>query len=528
VIDGPRGPFRRDRVLVAAAMVAVAGASVWAVGFGRSRSTSRPSTLIGAAVDLERHSRPVFTVSREIKRCAQLLPGGKVLRLFLTGPMEAIDVDLAEGRSSPSTLLPETFASGCPQLSPDGRHLLFEKEQLGRRPQVMLSGQTDGREAAMITEGDGPFWLPSGDAFLYRMDETRSAVFAIGRGPVLLPERIVGVRSVADHAINERGDKVGVMFLERDSGLKLMFEIYSYPQPALERRVALPLNGQTWSTYDLRRNAWQLSLADGRYLVRCELRSDGDCERLLSLSGAHVIGSYRSEVGLAAIVNRKTYSTVLKSRDGALREYFDENGADFTSTGDAVLGLRLDDGRAVIGAQRWNEREPAIRTNGPLDVFPAIAPDGKHFTYSRGYEKVVLSCPLDEGSTEHCRTIHKDPLGTSFPRLSPDGQLLAYVALSTSGWRLRIVPMGNGPSTDLSVRTVRAIRWSSPTTLWMCVPEQKSWVEVDAIAARLTGKTVQKDEFACEYPPAGTGEPASFEVRRVLSVTSEVRLARGL
>jgi hypothetical protein len=210
VVDGvARAPWRRRMLVLVPAVTLVVAGLVVGTGGRDSRSTD---TLTGVALDLEKNSVKLLSTDRRITRCAQMLPGGRTLRLFLREPVEALDLHLADGRTAAANLLPDTFASGCPQVSPDGHRLLFEKQRSVGRPQVMLSDWPDGRDATIVTEGDGAFWLSSGDAFLYRMDVTRSAVFWLGRGPLMFPDTGGGVRQVSSHAPNSRGDEIAIVF----------------------------------------------------------------------------------------------------------------------------------------------------------------------------------------------------------------------------------------------------------------------------------------------------------------------------
>src|SRR5205814_9976338 len=103
-------------------------------------------------------------------------------------PAEALDVDLATGQTSRPPLIAEAIANGCPQLSPDGRRLLYVKGDESKRSQIMLSGSADGQEAAPITEGTSPSWMPSGEEFVYAFDKHRAAAFTLPKTRLLFPD----------------------------------------------------------------------------------------------------------------------------------------------------------------------------------------------------------------------------------------------------------------------------------------------------------------------------------------------------
>jgi serine/threonine protein kinase len=520
-ISGRRLGRRRLSLLVGAPLLLLLPALFLA---SRAARHSRPRTVLtGAPLDLAKHSSLLFRTDRVPIQCGQMLPGGTTLRLFLTNPAEAIDVDVSSGRVVPSNLVPEAFASGCPQVSPDGRRLLYERQRPEGRPYVMLSDSPDGREAKMITEGDGPFWLASADAFLYAVDANRSAVFWIGHGPVLFPDAGEGPRRILSHAANQAGDQIATVFGGR---LPVTLEIHGYPQTALLRRLELPIGPYPWIEFDPVRGQWQISLTENGRVLRCEIREDGSIARLLQLDGFFVASSYRAAAGLVAIATRGSKTaTLVRKADGRTREYPDMP-ADFGPDGQAAFSMFLPDDRSVIAAQRFDEPRPRILTSGPHDRHPALNPDGKTFLYCAGQN--VNICSLDALGPAECHVLHSDPLGPWFARLSPNGRRLAYNVLDASGWRLRIQPMDRQPMRDLSIRGPGAIRWLSDTSLWNCSKSAGGWLEVDALAGRFTGRTLPSPDVNECVPPSGMAELADFEVRRSVNVTTEVRLVQGM
>jgi serine/threonine protein kinase len=524
-VIGRRSP-RRWRVALITASLLTLPAIIFSVA-RKDAGSGPPSILTGKAVDLAKNSVPIFTIHRDITRCAQLLPDGKTLRLFLRQPLEAIDVDLVRGGASPSKLVPEAMVSGCPQLSPDGRRLLYERPREEGRPQILLSDWPDGRNAKVITEGDGPFWLAAGDAFLYAMDANRSAVFVIGRGPALFPDSGLGPRTLATHAVTPTGDQIAVMFNTVVPRMKQMVDLYSYPAMSLLKRLDLPIVGNPWMEFDPTRGSWQTSIGDPEHLVRCELRGDGHCHRLLALEGVDVNASYRSRMGLVAITTHRRRSTsVTRRADGKTQEYVSPGAADLGPEGEAAFNVFMDDGRWAIAVQHFGEGQPRFVTDGPMDVSPAINSDGRTFLFNRG-GRDVYSCSIDDG--RDCHILHTDSLGPIYPRLSPTGRALAYEVSDAGGPRLRIVTLDGGRTRDLSVRSSGPILWTSDTTLWNCEPDVRVWTEVDAAMGRSTGRQISFSDppILCE-PPPGLADLANFEVRRRVDVTTEVRLVRGM
>jgi hypothetical protein len=399
----------------------------------------------------------------------------------------------------------------------------------------MLSESPDGRDATAITDGEGPYWLPSGDAFLYTVDYSRSAVFWIGHGPVQFATTPVGNQRVAYHALNDRGDQVAVLFRRSFPVPGTSLDVYRYPQTDLVRSIRLP-----WETHyriqnDPKRETWQISMRDPERFTLCEVNEDGTCRRLLKSAEADVAGSYRSRAGLVAITGRISFSSRLSDRSGHTQEYSRHLGIDFAPSGDAVLGLPLEDGRLVIAIQRRGESKPRIVSDGPLDVWPTFGPQGKSFVYvGRADTKSVVQCAFD-GQASDCQVIHREPLVPSCPRLSPDGAFLSYVVQDGGGQRMRIIPMhSGGPTRDLSVPVGANHRWTSSSRLWLCETVHKQWEEIDAVAGIRTGRTLPfpgdaDQAYGCLQPPPPLADHfADFEVTTRSRITQEIRLARGM
>jgi hypothetical protein len=487
---------------------------------------------VGEAVDLARSSVPVLAARRAVS-CTQLLQGERSLRVLYRDPPEAFDLDIATGRTSSIKLVPAALGAGCPQLSPDGRRLPYQRERRGARAQIMLSPHADGSDAEVVTEGDYPQWFSSGKEILYRLDNTRAAVFALGKGQTMVSEDGASARRLYDSAVSEDGSRIAVLSTQSDRR-RTTVDLYEYPSAKLIQRWFLAPE-PTMISFDRVRRSWQVSSRRGRNLERCELTKGGDCSLLARLPGTDLVSSLRSELGLLLFAARPTHSTVVRSQiDGAEREYFDDQlpPPDIADTGDALFTILREDGRQVVALQRWNERTPRPLTSGELDVHPVFASSQKAFLYVRAPDQAIVLCDLEEQAARSCRILVSDPLGPSFPRMSPDGKRLAYVTVSGATPHVRIVSLdGSSPRRDFEVAVDQGwyLRWSSSSTLWSC-GHGTGWEERDATNWEPTGKRRPAIDAVsvCQTPPPGTGQPARFDVQRTRSLTFEILLARGL
>jgi hypothetical protein len=250
-----------------------------------------------------------------------------------------------------------------------------------------------------------------------------------------------------------------------------------------------------------------------------------------------VIASYRASLGMVALVEHsKGFASLTRKADGKTQEYAVPGWAEFGPGGEALLNVKGADGRWKVTLQRFGERQPQFHSDGPWDLNPSLNPDGRTFLYTGDGAHVVYSCGMDAISTRDCRVLHTDPLSPMFPRLSPNGRLLAYTIFDAAGRRLRIVSLDGRPMRDLSVPGRGPVLWTSDTTLWHCEGGEARnvpiWTEVEATAGRPTGRTISGPQgpdqsTLCASPPSLVDQ-ANFEVRRRLEVTEEVRLVRGM
>src|SRR5204863_3579633 len=93
------------------------------------------------------------------------------------------------------------------------------------------------------------------------------------------------------------------------------------------------------------------------------------------------------------------------------------------------------------------------------------------------------------GRATTCQTIHTEPSGPRFLRLSPDGRLVAYFTTHGSGGRLRILDAHTRLVTDLGIsRSICPPIWSSASALWIYEKGASGWKEIEASSGRPTGQ----------------------------------------
>ena len=168
----------RALAIATATVVAAATGLAW-LGARRSggaahQPTTQQSPLIvpsGEPADWTEKAVVLAEVPERIY-CTSLLPDRKTIRFVWGDPRRAEDVDTVTRRRVQSPLAPETYAEGCPDVSPDGKRLVYQGHTTDGRPFAFLSHRSDGRDAvatvqtAEPTMASEPTWISDVTLFL--------------------------------------------------------------------------------------------------------------------------------------------------------------------------------------------------------------------------------------------------------------------------------------------------------------------------------------------------------------------------
>ncbi len=515
--------------------IPVVAAALALAAIARSRSPKEPAVskasaalqLTGEAIDLGTGSRLVMSASEGV-RCAQLIGNGRQVRLVWASRSRPVDVDLESGRTSPASLLPETYEFECPQLSPDGRSLLFTRRGGNDQRRIMLSHTADGSGAEELTEGNRPIWLPSGNEFVFDSDSRRAGIYTLAGKRILFPDSPPAQKTLFDKAVDDRSERVALLF--REKSMQTRVEIYDYASLSLLETMAFDLR-INWISFDPARRRFQISAEEPARRTVAEL-STGRAERIARFAGADIHRIMRATNGLAFLTNKATNSIFLKSPDGEEKLLFTP-GAFFqpsaSSTGDVLAQQKLSDGRWIIVASSRPGEVRAL-TEGPEDAQPAFV-GRRSFAYLSLRQNAVVLCALVDRGAPTCRQLLTDPLAPSALFPSPDGSLIGYLTNYGSSLRIRVMPSSGGDMRDLASATLGCIpSWATDHSLWIYSPAQKGWVETEALTGAVTGRvhaTKATKQSPCPDRPAGDDNP-SYRLRVDTSRSTELRLTDAL
>ena len=409
----------------------------------RPNETLQRARIVGEPGEWKDRARSL--VAREgTLQCLDALPDGNRVRAIWRRPDVALDIDVFTGQSTPSRLAPETYRGGaCPQLSLDGRSLVFSSE--GHKRMVMLSREPDGRNAEPLVPGYAPIWMPSGNEIVYAADSHRVAVLAPPGSPTFLSEAFTGNRMIYDIGVSPTGNEVAVLYGGENNDSFLAK--YEFPSLALKSRSVVPMKGLALR-YRPSPGSLYLLAGDNSKRLLAELSADGSVRprgRLDALSAVFL------SVAGADLVSTMRSTDLLYVRDANGREQLLASSPRFgqaaeSQSGDLLVSELLN-GREVIALSRRGSRALEPITLGPLDSEPAFTPDGSEFAYFDGAHGNIVLCSLR--SPLACRNWAHEADGFSLPAFSPGGQSLAYVA------RL------GGPSGIGSFSEARLLAWIS-------------------------------------------------------------------
>jgi hypothetical protein len=422
-------------------------------------------------------------------RCIRVLPDGRTVRFVSGSPSRAEDLDVGSGQRRPAPLVPASYAEGCPDVSPDGRRMVYAGHTPDGRAYAFVSERPDGSEAVPVvataepSQDSEPTWLADGDSFTYDVDVRHMGVYSLvtNRGAVLAEP------TTAPHASAFRyvsSDRIFVSaWLDATST-----EISGYASPSLREEYHLHL---TEYLTDWRPAGASHAFYTTTNFVPPSTVFDIDLAHNLSRRAGFIAGQFVDRLATAAaglvLVSSRVSSTVsVRWQDGRqteLRRDWLVFGGDRCGD-DLLLAEKSGDGIAVV---RVDPRGAALArmSPGPSDLQVTCAPDGRSWLYSSfGAGLGLWRC---EGTS--CRRLVGDATWGS--AVSPDGERIAFATVTARGPAVRWVASAGGDAHDLAdTETICGPTWSSPRTLWIARRHGSNivWTEIDADSGRATGR----------------------------------------
>jgi hypothetical protein len=488
-----RSTFAGRRIWGAAAAVAL-GAGLVAVGLGGSwfraaAPTAAPDPIAERAADWSR-SRVIVALAGSFCLEARR-PNRRMVRAVSRLPAAVVDIDAESGFFSQK---PDLAEAGCLSESADGKTVLFGKEG-----QVMLARQLDGQDAAPVTPGANPSWLPSGRAFVFADPQQRLAIGDLqGRIQRLAAPGPAPVQ-IRDVAVDDRGHRAAAVAAYGEPAKETRIDLYDLRTLQLLRsRKASPRTRSV--EFDPVRRSFQFSEERGGQAVWSELTEQGESRVLGRLTGQNIDAAVRVTGGfLFTATIRSTSGGLYRVGPDGAEQYISARARQFRSSpaGDLVY-VNLD--RADRGTIMLKRRDRPVRDLSEPDMFgdPNISADGRVVVFDHLLTGEIFRCDLTSGDDKSgCQLITVDR--TLFPgqglALDPAGGRVAYLARASSAGgaslQLRLLTVKTRQVRDLaSIETTCEpacqIDWPSASTIRLCSPRRSTVVEVDVASGQKT------------------------------------------
>jgi hypothetical protein len=527
-----RRPVVLAGALTLAAAVAVGGLWArhrWPVLVTQPSAQALLIAPTGEAADWTDTSTVLVEVPDRIT-CTRLLPDRRTIRFVWGTPPRAEDFDLVTRKRGPSPLVPAAYAEGCPDLSPDGKRLVFQSHTPEGRAFAFVSERPDGKDAvpavqtAEPTMSSEPTWLPDGESFSYDVDPKHMGVFSTVEARLtVLPEPtlrpfVTSFRSVAG----------GRIFVSRTSET-LDTDLVAHSWPLLREELRLRYSG---IVMDLVRDP-----LDALYFVDTTKTQYAQIVAIYpDIRRARRLGRIRDRIirypqlsaaGFTFVSVHAGADLFAKASDGSMTRVTHDwkvfNAAN--CAGDFIVQRYEDsirsDGNRETTIERIDRRgaRVAVLEHGAAEGPPGCSPDGNIIFLVGSSTPGITRC--ERGKCRRLSSIAAHSLA-----VSPDGRRLVVLTFDQRGVEVWLLKSDTGEARYISEsETGCRPGWASMDSLWISRRRAGEfvWVEVNADSGRETGRVVRGSRDCSDggFDPASPVDP---NIRIVNDQTSQLRL----
>jgi hypothetical protein len=436
-------------------------------------------------------------------------------------PRRAEEIDLKTGHRGPWKIAKAAYEYGCPQISPDGHSLLFEKKVDGIQ-EIFLSETRDVTGGKQLIRGAAPTWLPNGQEFVFVLDTRHAAMFSVSTRQMVVVGDVGNEYAIDDLAVDALGKSLAILYSSTSLGSVLI--VYGLPDlrvlsqsqvPRWARNLTFDDVGNIRFTIVTREGSRQLvsTKSDTKDLTRIAFVPSSDIRETLTVGHTQLAIARTVHFDLQSI--DETGAITALTSDGR-----SVHGSFSSSRGLVLIQRRLPDSREAIVLRHRDGSERQV-TSGPTDVAPAFFPDGDSWVFAKASAGELQECSVTEGT---CSVLVKDPLVPIYATPSPSGGAVAYVT-ALNGTRVRVVSRSTKVVRDLGSAQLCPPLWNEENRMWIVIasgPDKITWAEIDSLNGKRTGQ-VRSAKIAagrddCPVP----SDLAGLEKRpRVVSSTVE-------
>jgi serine/threonine protein kinase len=438
-------------------------------------------TITGSPRDLGIGSKVFATFDQRV-HCFAILPGGESARVVWGKPRLAEDIDIASGHRTPSTLLPQTYETDCPQLSPHGDSILFTRLSAGVSPQIMRA-KANGQDASALTNGAEPRWMPNGEEFLYNVDTGHVGLFSLPTmsSSIVLDNRGQATRYLYKKTVNASGDLIAIAY--NGDVVSRVLDLYSVPDLHLVSSWRIPFSIRGVSFDD---QALTLTnVADHGSLDVLDWRT-GRARHAASVERGQLESIFRMGPSDVILSSAKT-SDVWIYDEGQKPRQLTHDGrnyaASWSPSGDVLVSVQIGDSRFAIFRYDATGGSRQV-TQGPFDTLPSFSSDGKAWTYVDYHQHSIVLC--DDSS---CRNVRQENL-PGWPSIAPDHRHIAFMEQGGTN-HLSLIQSDGSNKRDMGPTAFGcAAVWTSATSLWSYsgTDTDRRLDEIDIATGRKTGR----------------------------------------
>jgi serine/threonine protein kinase len=551
-----RAVGRRARRRAAVAMIAVGAVALAAVAAMRIEASRKRWGLTAAAASADpmmiiptgepedwTDTSKVLAEIPDRVRCMVRLPDHHAVRVVWGYPAHAEDIDILTGKRRPSPLAPDAYAEGCPDVSADGKRLVYAGHTADDRSFAFLALNSDGSAGVPVVPiaepsmSSDPTWLPDGDSFVYEADTEHVGVFSVSIRRTTILSGAAEKSVIASHGVagNEifvsatlgatKGDVIGVSFPQLDRDLE-----FRLPWPILD--VQSRDGSRYVCTLVTLREPPPFAVVDTR---KREARWGGFVRNEYPRYPTFL------DAGLAWVGFQRSSRVWRRSPDGQRTTLLGSSNvasaAPYVATA-APCGSDLavtvkDGGRILAERLDLSGRRLAVFNSGKPAAGPVCSSDGRTVFFT----DLTIGSAVVRCEDQRCSVLAKVPAAGL--ALSTDGARLAFVDFSNRGLFIRWIDSHGGAAHGgLPIETACTPRWSSGKDLWISRRQgrQLVWTEIDTDTLLPTGRTRPgtrdcsdgiQDPAAPALQPIGLDEVITSRVRLLankdLSANEEAR-----
>jgi len=421
--------------------------------------------------------------------CIVALPDRHKVRFVWGYPPHAEDVDTHSGERKPSPLVANAYAEGCPDLSPDGRQLVYTGHTKDDRAFAFVSGHADGRDGVPEVQmgepgvNSDPVWLPDGESFVYDVDDKHVAVFSMAtKRSLVVPADTSSLYSSFHHVVG--GRIVVTSFGPRGAQV----DGFEYPQLTEVFHWRLPFQELDISSVD--GTKYYSSVFADQTLVLTQVEPAMRRARFVgAIPGEAVRYPLFVEDGLAFASVRRTTTLVIRTSSAEPKRVAVSDGLVYASAcGPRIIGTQFKAGRT---RSVWIDTRGKVTGSFPgADgrASPRCSSDGRvRFQVALGEHEGIERC---EG--EVCRFIFAGPVAGQLA-LSVNEKRLAFLSGYNGGRVIKWISVDGVGGAHNVVDSGTGCRptWSSDKLVWVSVRKGRRviWTEIDTDSTRPTGRS---------------------------------------